>query len=114
MDAPGPLRNADPMPTPRQVQRAARGQAAVEFAIVISLVLFMILGILQLALAQNARALTQYAAFNAVRAGAVSYADCTRMSHAAFATLLPAIESFSKGGAPVENELAQAFAARFT
>jgi hypothetical protein len=99
----------------RRAGRNERGQAAVESAIVLTLLLFCLLGIIQLASIQNARALTQYAVFNAVRAGAVGYGDCTRMTHAAFTTLLPAIEPFtaSSPGDPGQG-MANAFAARFT
>jgi hypothetical protein len=98
----------------KTMRKTPQGQAAVEFGIVVTLVLFMIMGILQLSLIYQARALTQYAAFMAVRSGAVAFGDCSRMTHASIGVLLPAFESFSRGTAPVETELSAAFLARYT
>ncbi len=50
--------------------------------------LFMILGIIQLSLMQQARLLTQYAAFRAARAGALNQADCRKMTDAAVEGIL--------------------------
>lgn len=50
---------------------------------------FMILGILQLSLTQQARLLTQYAAFRAARAGSLRRADCVSMVNAAVMGILP-------------------------
>ncbi len=67
------------------------GQAAVEAALTLPLSVFLILGTLQMFLMAQARVLTEYAAFHAVRTGAVKYGECKPMLHAAVATLLPAI-----------------------
>jgi hypothetical protein len=64
----------------------------VESAIVIPLMTFMILGVLQLAMVQHARIMTEYAAFNAARAGIVWNADPWIMENAAIISLLPTYE----------------------
>jgi hypothetical protein len=66
------------------------GQAAVEAALTLPLSVFLILGTLQMFLMLQARVLTEYAAFHAVRTGSVKHGDCEAMTHAAIATLLPA------------------------
>lgn len=73
------------------------GQAAVEAAITLPLTVFLILGTLQLFLLLQARILTEYAAFHAVRTGVVKNGDCEAMTHAAIATLLP---SFARTDSP--------------
>jgi hypothetical protein len=70
-----------------------RGQAAVETALTLPLVLFMILGALQLFMVMQARILAQYAASRAVRAGAQSFGDCKTMIDVAHLVLLPAIDA---------------------
>lgn len=67
------------------------GQAAVEAAIVMPLFVFLILGTLQLALAHQARLLTKYAAYRAVRAGAIFNGSVDKMEESALAVLLPMI-----------------------
>ena len=69
-----------------------RGQAAVESAIVIPLMTFLILGVLQLAMIQHAKLMTDYAAYNAARAGIVWNADRWIMENAAIISLLPTYE----------------------
>jgi len=61
----------------------------VESAIVIPLMTFMILGVLQLTMVQHARIMTEYAAFNAARAGIVWNADPWIMENAAIISLMP-------------------------
>lgn len=76
-----------------RIRRKARSaQAMVESAIVIPLMTFMILGVLQLAMIQHARIMTEYAAFNAARAGIVWNADPWIMENAAIISLLPTYE----------------------
>jgi Flp pilus assembly protein TadG len=65
------------------------GQAAVETAIVMPLFVFITLGLFQLMLMHQARLMTKYAAYKAVRAGALHRADKTIMEDAALAVLLP-------------------------
>ncbi len=67
------------------------GQAAVEAALTLPLTVFLVLGTIQLFLLLQARLLTEYAAFRAVRTGVVKYGDCEPMTHAALGALLPAI-----------------------
>ncbi|KFE68155.1 TadE/TadG family type IV pilus assembly protein [Hyalangium minutum] len=68
------------------------GQAAVESALTLPLVIFLFLGTLQLFMMLQARIMTQYAAFRATRAGSVNNGNCERMMHAAIAALLPTME----------------------
>lgn len=68
---------------------AESGQAAVEAALTLPLSIFLILGTVQFFLLLQARTLTEYAAFRAVRTGSVKYGDCEAMTHAAIAALLP-------------------------
>ncbi len=67
------------------------GQAAVETAIVAPAMVFLLLGILQLTLAQQARLQLDYAAFAAARSGAVWNMDPKRMTRTALAALLPTL-----------------------
>ncbi|MFY1828931.1 TadE/TadG family type IV pilus assembly protein [Myxococcus fulvus] len=67
------------------------GQAAVETAIVVPMMVFMVLGIIQLGMVHNARLMTEYGAYRAVRAGIVNHGDCTLMEKAALAALLPTL-----------------------
>lgn len=81
---------------------AESGQAAVESAIILPLYVFLILGILQLAMMHQARLLTKYAAYRAVRAGALHNADVGVMEKEALAVLLPMIsERGGAGGAEI-------------
>jgi hypothetical protein len=65
------------------------GQAAVESAIVMPLMVMVVLGILQLTMIQHARIMTEYAAYNAARAGVVWNGNNERMRDAAIVSLLP-------------------------
>jgi hypothetical protein len=69
---------------------AQSGQAMVEAALTLPLTVFLVLGTLQFFLLLQARLLTEYAAFRAVRTGSVKHGDCEAMTHAAIAALLPA------------------------
>lgn len=68
------------------------GQALVESAIIMPLMVFIILGVIQLAMIQHARIMTEYAAFNAARAGIVWNADPWVMENAAIISLMPTYE----------------------
>jgi len=68
-----------------------RGQAAVESALVLPLAIFMALGALQLFLMLQARILTEYAAYQATRTGAMRHGDCGPMTDAAVVALLPSV-----------------------
>jgi len=72
--------------------RQEEGQAMVESAIVIPLMVFLILGIIQLVMMQHAKIMTEYAAFNAARAGVVWNADRIIMENAAIISLMPTYE----------------------
>ncbi|MBN1208376.1 MAG: pilus assembly protein [Myxococcaceae bacterium] len=74
------------------------GQAAIESAITLPLFVFLILGILQLSLMHQARLLTKYAAYKAVRAGALHNASMQKMERAALAVLLPLVSRDMGGG----------------
>jgi len=80
----------------RRLHRDERGQAVVESAIVIPLMTFLILGMIQLVMIQHARIMTEYAAFNAARAGIVWNADKIIMESAAIISLLPTYEGLFK------------------
>jgi hypothetical protein len=69
-----------------------RGQATVEQAIIMPMMVFLVLGILQLGTMQQARLMTEYAAYRAARAGIVNGGDCTIMRNAATIALLPTFE----------------------
>jgi hypothetical protein len=79
-------------------RRHESGQAAVESAIVLPLFVFLILGILQLGLMHQARLLTKYAAYKAVRAGSLHSANKQHMERAALAVLLPMVSRDVGGG----------------
>jgi hypothetical protein len=64
----------------------------VESAMVIPLMTFLILGIIQLVMIQHAKIMTEYAAFNAARAGIVWNSDRIIMENAAIISLLPTYE----------------------
>ena len=78
--------------------RRDSGQAAVETALSMPLVLFCVLGSLQLFLMFNARILTQLAAYRAARAGSMNHGNCARMVDAALLQVIPAIESYMRPG----------------
>ncbi len=67
------------------------GQAAVEAALTLPLLVFLALGTLQLFLMQQARFLAEYAVFRAVRAGSLNHGDCKAMTHAALVSVLPTL-----------------------
>lgn len=74
-----------------------KGQALVESAIVMPLMIFIILGIVQIVMIQHAKIMTEYAAFNATRAGIVWNGDQYVMENAAIISLLPTYEKISQG-----------------
>lgn len=70
------------------------GQAAAESALTVPLVVFMVLGTLQLFMLMQAKVMAQYAAYQAVRTGSVTHGRCDVMTHAALLVLTPAIRPF--------------------
>jgi hypothetical protein len=71
----------------------------VESAIVLPLYVFLVLGMLQLGLMHQARLLTKYAAYKAVRAGSIHNGSVAAMEDAALAVLLPMASQSVYGGA---------------
>ena len=67
----------------------ARGQAILEAILVLPLFIFVVLAILQLTQIEQARLMTEYAAFSAARAGIVWNGSNERMRDAALVALLP-------------------------
>ncbi|HYH99137.1 TadE family protein [Hyalangium sp.] len=65
------------------------GQVAVEAALIMPMMVFMALGILQLTMIQHAKLMTEYAAYQAARAGSVWNGNNERMHDAAIVALLP-------------------------
>lgn len=99
----------------RRVRGREAGQAAVETALSLPLVVFLVLGVLQLFLLMQARLLAQYAAGRAVHAGATAFGNCERMTHSAILALMPSYHNYlgpAQPGATPEDKLANAFAAR--
>ena len=73
----------------RQSPQRESGQAAVEAALTLPLVVFLVLGVMQMVLVMQARSMAHYAAFKATRVGSINQGDCERMTHAAVAALMP-------------------------
>src|SRR3954452_1659625 len=94
---------------PRPRTRALSGQAAVEAALTMPLMTFVLLGSLQMFMMMHARILTQLAAFQATRAASMNHGNCERMVHAAILQLLPAIEPFAKPTGSLSTNVAAAF-----
>jgi hypothetical protein len=96
-------------------RRRESGQAAVETALTMPLTLFMVLGSLQLFMLLQGRLMAEHAVYKAVRSGVVNHGDCTAMTHAAVAALLPSFTSFlgPGSGAPTPGQaMAEAFRLR--
>lgn len=72
-------------------QGGQSGQAAVESALVLPLMVFLGLGLLQLTLMQQAKLMTEYAAYCAARSGIVWNGNTERMRDAALVALLPTL-----------------------
>ncbi|MEE8410850.1 MAG: TadE family protein [Myxococcota bacterium] len=73
----------------RRIRRAERGQALVETAIVMPIMIFLVLGALQIMMMQHGRIMTEYAAYNAARAGIVHNGNWNVMRNAALIATLP-------------------------
>jgi TadE-like protein len=75
---------------PRSSTRGSEsGQAAVEAAITLPLMIFVVLGTLQLFMMLHGRIMAEYAAYRATRAGSVNQGNCESMTHAAIGAVLP-------------------------
>ncbi|MFL5347669.1 MAG: TadE family protein [Hyalangium sp.] len=68
-----------------------RGQAAVETAIVLPLLVFMLLGVLQMSIAYQTRLLSEYAAYKVARSASVYRLDCDHMIGAGLMALVPSV-----------------------
>lgn len=76
------------------------------------LVLFALLGTMQLFMLMHGRVMAQYAAFQATRAGSLGQGECAPMVHSAVLALLPNFTSFL-GDATPGNSPGQKLAAAF-
>ncbi len=78
------------MKTSFQTYRSKReaGQALVETAIIYPLIVFMILGVIQLTILHQTRLMMEYAAFNAARTGVVWNGNKVKMRNAALLSLI--------------------------
>ncbi|MFP2960684.1 TadE family protein [Myxococcus sp. 1LA] len=77
-------------------RRHQAGQAAVETALVVPMMVFIILGTLQLGMMHHARLMTEYGAYRAARAGIVNHGDCNIMRKATLTALLPTLGPLSQ------------------
>jgi hypothetical protein len=93
--------------SPFQRRHHDSGQAAVEAALCLPLVVFLILGTLQLFMLLQARILAEVAVYRAVRAGSLNHANCRAMTHAAVVTMLPTVAATTSSA-----QLADAFRER--
>ena len=76
------------------------GQVEVETAVILPMVVFLLLGLIQLGLLHQARIFAKYGSYRAVRTGSLHNGDVEKMEMAALASVLP-IVSRAKGGAEV-------------
>jgi hypothetical protein len=86
----------------------ARGQAAIESALALPLLVFLVLGLLQLTLLEQAKLMTEYAAFQAARAGIVWNGNNERMRDAALVALLPTLGEATDNAPAMAAALAHA------
>ncbi len=82
------------MKTSSRLLRNESAQAMVETAIVCPMVIFFMLGVIQLGMMQQARLMVEYAAFNAARAGSVWNMSQWHMHRAAEMSLVPTRPAF--------------------
>ncbi len=87
------------------VVRLKRGQTAIEAALVMPLMVFFTLGLVQLTMLQQARLMTEYATYQAARAGIVWNGSNERMHDAAVMALLPTMGNTSNSGKLAETWL---------
>ncbi len=76
------------------------GQAAVEAALTLPMVVFVFLGTLQLFMLLQQKLMAQYAVFQANRVGSVMNGRCDAMTHAALLSLTPAVRPFMGASFP--------------
>ena len=93
--------------------RSDSGQAMVETALTLPMVVFLMLGTLQLFLVTQGRILAQLAAYRATRVASTNQGSCKRMLDAALVTVMPAVDPFlGRPGATPGAKLAAAYAKR--
>lgn len=80
------------------LSNSQRGQAAVETAITLPMMIFTVLGLLQMTVAYQARITAELAVFKAVRAGSLYRGQCAAMRQAAFSALIPSVGLNGRGG----------------
>lgn len=73
------------------------------------LMVFIMLGTMQLFLMMHARILTQLAAFQVTRTASLNHGNCPRMLHAGILQVLPAIEPFVKPTGSLSTNVASAW-----
>jgi hypothetical protein len=73
----------------RCFRKAESGQALVETAIIMPIMVFTVLGALQIMLIEHGKIMTEYAAYNAARAGIVHNGNWNVMRNAALISALP-------------------------
>lgn len=81
----------------RRSRRGQEGQAAVESAIVLPLMVFCLLGVMQLGMAHQARLLNEYAVYKVARAASVYRLDCGHMVKAGLMALIPSMSRTGRG-----------------
>jgi hypothetical protein len=75
------------------------GQAAVESALAIPMSLFVVLGLLQMGMLQQARLMADYAAYRGTRTASVQRLDCDLMKQSEIAALVPMLGRADEKGA---------------
>ncbi|WP_407659997.1 pilus assembly protein [Hyalangium gracile] len=72
------------------------------------MMVFLVLGIIQLGMMHQARLMNEYAAYRAARAGIVNHGDCDIMENAAFSAVLPTLGPPPSGGSGRVDTLGKA------
>lgn len=80
-----------------RIRNGQSGQAAVESALVLPVMVFALLGVVQMSIAYQARLLNEYAAFKVARAASVYRLDCGRMVRAGLMALIPSMSRTGRG-----------------
>jgi hypothetical protein len=82
---------------------AESGQVAVETAITVPMMIFFVLGAIQLGMVHQAQLMTEYAAYRAARSAVVNNGDCVRMKSSALIALTPTLPNPSEFGGPISG-----------
>lgn len=72
------------------------------------MMVFIVLGVVQLGMMHQARLMTEYAAYRAARAGIVNHGDCDLMEESAYMAVLPTLGPPPSGGPGRVDTLARA------